>query len=212
MIKGPLYVLIEGANLSGKTTLMRALGSAIMHGNDKEAPNAPHVHASPFPSKSPIGSLIRQALEGHISVDSKAMMYLFVADQVDQEALLDLRMGNGDIVITARHAGVSGAKVFQRLNHTTESIQHVFQSVTFREPDEVFIVDVPVEVALARKASRLFEDIYEKPDLEYLEKIRGWYLDAARDMGATVLDGTQPVPELVADMLTVIKRGQRASA
>ena len=65
-------------------------------------------------------------------------------------------------------------------------------------PAATFMLDVPTEVACERKA-----DI---PALEYAQGLRRLYLLAAASEGATVLDGTRPAAELLAEVMGELER------
>lgn len=205
MIQGPLYVLFEGVNLSGKSTLSKKVAMALLA--QGQGGQASVVDQIAFPSKEPIGVLIREVLEGKVTVDPASMMYLFVADAIDYDKNIVSRLAHEHIVICDRHTTISGARVYQRKEHTLLDIERVFATVRGRllVPDITFIVDIPVEVALQRKEGRLFKDLYERPDVKYLEETRQLYLDAAAELGATVLDGTRPPEQLVTDVLVELE-------
>ncbi|MBP2144593.1 dTMP kinase [Methanofollis sp. W23] len=63
----------------------------------------------------------------------------------------------------------------------------------FPSPDLTFLIDLPEEVALARKT--------DTPSVEYLRERRHLYLRAAEAIDAVVLDGTRPLDEIRAAVI-----------
>lgn len=60
------------------------------------------------------------------------------------------------------------------------------------EPDLVFLVDLPEEVAFQRK-----DDV---PSIDYLKKRRGIYLDIGREYSMIIIDGSQSLVELESEV------------
>lgn len=71
-----LFIVFEGIDASGKSTQVRALAHAL----ESEGHN---VHVTAEPTAGPIGSMIRQAFSGRVTIDDRAIAALFVADRID---------------------------------------------------------------------------------------------------------------------------------
>ena len=61
------------------------------------------------------------------------------------------------------------------------------------KPNDVFVIDVPVNASLSRKTKR--RDIHEK-DTRYLTTVRQTYRKLSIKLGWQVIDGTQSVGEV----------------
>ena len=186
------YICFEGGDGSGKTTLCAALCERL---GDKAV-------AKCFPSDGVVGSLIRQGLMGSAPIESKPFLYLFAADGLQEELWIqDQLEEQGKHVICDRHPTLSG-RVFQLEHHSTEQIEAVCGASAFdgiSMPDVLFVVDIPADEALWRMKGRdkYFDAVFEKFDTSHIEKIRDRYLGIASRFGATILDGTKPMSELV---------------
>ena len=66
----------------------------------------------------------------------------------------------------------------------------------FPQPDFLFIIDVPEDVAFSRK-----DDI---PDIHYLSQRRRHYLKLAEALDAIILDGTKPLEVLVHEVFQIV--------
>jgi dTMP kinase len=191
------YICLEGGDGTGKTTLARAIHDRL---GDKRA------WLTRFPSDGIIGRMIRQGLTGEVSLESKPFLYLFAADGLQQQLhIQDTLEQQGKHIICDRHPTLSG-RVFQPLHHPTEHIESVYNSSTadgISKPDHLFIIDVPVDVALERMANRdKYEDVvFEKHNSEYVGLIRDRYLLIAERFNGTILDGTLTTAELVEQVL-----------
>ncbi len=202
--KKSLLIVFEGIDGSGKSTLARAVAVVLTELGIKRAPI---VYS--FPTRDrPIGKLIRSMFTSPEPVVApEAMAYLFVADGLDMENAIrcDLE-APGRVVVEDRHPTISGW-VYQQETHDLQTIMQIQTQHLFRPADMVFILDVPVSVALERRAARgLPTEMYEKGDTDYLERLRGRYMAYHMLYDNTcVLDGTQPTSALVDDVIKAIK-------
>ena|SRR3990167_318603 len=188
------YIVFEGVDGSGKTTLMRAVNAALEARGDKTL-------AMAFPSHNgAAGKLIRQVFADPQMLDHKAMMFLFIADAVDQEPVVRAAYERGEHVLLDRHTQYS-AQVYQSEIHGLAMVDAVTPHAYFQTPDAVFVVDVSPEVAINRMMDRAKatgaarNTLYEKYDHAYLERQRHTYLNvvAAEEEIVHVLDGTHTI-------------------
>lgn len=77
-----------------------------------------------------------------------------------------------------------------------EMARHYFRFVP--EPDLVFLIDLPAEMAFQRK-----DDIFS---IEYLHERRKQYRQLVDMFGMFVLDGTKPIAELKNDAMEIISK------
>ncbi len=78
------------------------------------------------------------------------------------------------------------------------------------EPHIVLLVDIPVELSMSRVAARaaaagVGEDRLERENAAFHERVRAGYLALAReDPRIHVIDGTQPVEDVVAEAWRIV--------
>lgn len=190
------YICLEGGDGTGKSTLAKAL---IGHLGDKAV-------AARFPSDGQIGKVIREGLMGVRSIENKPFLYLFAADGLQEELWIQDQLEVQEKhIICDRHPTLSG-RVFQPMHHPEEHIEAVYNSAAedgVSMPDYLFIIDVPVDVAIDRMRRReKYQDIvFEKDTPDELEIIRHRYLQLAKRFGGVVLDGARPTVEIMDDVL-----------
>ncbi|AIE72939.1 MULTISPECIES: dTMP kinase [unclassified Synechocystis] len=149
-----LFIVLEGIDGSGKTTQGDRL---LAYFHNKEIPAV----LSPEPTNGPVGSLIRQALQGNLFAYNDPqqfeaqMGYLFAADRhyhlynpVDG---VRAKLAQQCHVITTRYYFSSLA-----YNCHTEADWQFVQRLneSFPQPDCVIYLDLPVDLALQRLGDR----------------------------------------------------------
>ena len=191
----PRYIVLEGIDGAGKSTLAAALTAALCLQCD--------VVSVVFPSStSPVGQLIRDVLEGRRSVSAAAMMWLFVADGVDVEPYITKQLSQGVTVVCDRHPRISGL-VYQIDHYCETQVRQVTGPAKFRVPDRLYLIDISVAEALRRREKRAREGkpadkLYETQDIERLRALRERYLRVVEPYRNTrILNGEQPVGESV---------------
>lgn len=174
----------------GKSSLASALWSKLQ----------PNSYRFSFPSGTNyVGKLIRGVFGGQARVDVHAMMWLFVAEAVDAEPLIQqLLVVEKKMVICDRHTAVSGL-IYQTVLHSEADVRSVIDAAHLRSPDRIYILDVPADIALQRRAGRGEKQnlLYEPGEVDKIEIQRQKYLAVAKSLGARVLDGTMTTNQLV---------------
>jgi dTMP kinase len=85
------------------------------------------------------------------------------------------------------------------------------------EPDVVLLVDIPVEVSLARVAARAansgrLTDRMEREDAAFHQRVRDGYLALARENPKIhVLDGTRPEATLLEEALAIVRAAAKTT-
>src|SRR5882724_884915 len=153
-----LFVVVEGIDGCGSTTHAKLLAKAIKS-------RGPEVVLTCEPSTGPIGSLIRQVLQRRLFVPDatgprsfawSTMALLFAADRVDHlDSTVVPALREGAIVLSDRYdlsslayqsvTAPSGDKVVPWIRELNAAALR---------PDLTVVIDVPVEVAAERRASR----------------------------------------------------------
>lgn len=164
-----VFVVIEGIDGAGTTTQAERY-AAHQRGLGRE------VHVTREPSTGPIGTLIREILTGKTAARSaksaEMMALLFAADRLDHNLTeIDPHLERGAIVLSDRYdlsslayqsAATSGSLPREEL------LAWIASSNRFaRRPDVTLVVDVPADVAAARRKHRGgAEELYEVAALQ----------------------------------------------
>lgn len=194
MQRGSLIVL-EGIDGSGKSTQAQELQDAL------EAKG--HAIVMQCPDRiSATGDVIDAYLEGESEISHWSAHTLFSANRWEMVPLINAYLELGTTVILDRYAysgiAYSLAKGVVR-TWVTEPDRGL------PRPDQVFLIDVPADVALARLWHR--EDRAERHDrLEMLEAVRFNYESMSERW--TKIDGTQPASEVTAQILSTLQTHQ----
>jgi dTMP kinase len=194
-------VVIEGIDGAGTTTQMERYAEHLRaHGRA--------VHTTRQPTRGPVGSFIRQALGGEVSLGGELhaplMALLFAADRLAHLAAeVEPKLVEGAVVLCDRYDLSSIAY------QTATAPRALLAELDFeswvrslnrfaRRPDVTLVVDVTPEVAERRRAARSGRpDIYEYAELQ--TRLAALYRDAERlTPGDTILhvDGDPTLDEV----------------
>ncbi|HLC80021.1 MAG TPA: dTMP kinase [archaeon] len=190
------FIVFEGIDGSGKGTLIACLEKFLLKkGLEKET----IVHTAE-PTSGFYGKKVREllALSVDPQVNARQFLDLYVADRKEHvQKVLEPAMRAGKIILCDRYK--YSTFVYQGLQEIPAgkiSALHVGMPV----PDIVFILDIPVDVALQRingdKKRRQLE-AFEKKD--FLEKVRASFLQIKKTFPAEniiILDSSKSEEEL----------------
>lgn len=133
------FIVLEGIDGSGTTTQAARLGRKLAAQVTRE------------PSQGPIGAELRKVLGGHLVVDDGAIALLFAADRLDHLAReIEPQLSAGVHVVSDRY--LLSSLAYQSLTVGRSFVEAINQRA--RKPDLTLLLDVPVEVAAARRRSR----------------------------------------------------------
>jgi len=202
-----LFITFEGPEGSGKTTQLQALRAYL------EARGFP-VYAPREPGGTRIGDLVRNIVLNpeYTEMQPAAEILLFSAARaqlVGQE--IRPRLAQGQIVLCDRYADSTLAYQGYGLGLDLQTLRVITAFATGGlQPDLTFLLDVPVEVGLARKRGQAANEWnrMERRQREYHERVRAGYREMAEAEPARwrVLDATRPFGDVQAAIRAEVDR------
>ncbi|HEY7469953.1 MAG TPA: dTMP kinase [Acidimicrobiia bacterium] len=195
------YIALEGGDGSGKTTLSAVLASRL------RADGAEVVEVRE-PGGTPLGERVRELLLDTAHVDPWAEVFLFAAQRaqlardviapaLERDAwVISDRTYFSSIAYQGRGRGL-GESTVRQINET--GLDGVV-------PGTVFVIEVDPEIALGRQ---LRPDRIGSESIDFQAAVMGAYRDLAIAEPGRVflLDGAEPVDDLVETILEVIGDG-----
>jgi len=215
MRESPLFIVVEGIDGAGTTTQGDRLCEALRRSGRK-------VHRTREPSDGEIGQLLRRALRHQLPhpLCARQVALLFAADRLDHcRNEIAVALARGEFVVCDRYLGSS--LTFQVIDgggaFDAAWVRSLNQPILV--PDLCLLIDVPVDVSLARIMAR-GKPIERFEVAATLARVRQRYLDVfaheTAGLGAVaVIDGT-PMADAVASevlgrVMTILAERQRAS-
>jgi dTMP kinase len=188
----PRFIVLEGIDGSGTTTQLGLLERHLQRRGRR-------VHITREPSTGPIGRLLREILlGGHKSptgepVDGLAMALLFAADRRDHLTReIAPALAAGADVVSDRY--LLSSLAYQAQEAERDWVAGLARDV--RVPDLTLLLDLPVEVAAARRRAAGRPD--ERYDADSIQaRVAARYRDlCAADPRAVILDAAGSVAEV----------------
>ena len=198
----PLFIVLEGIDGSGTTTQLDLL-ERHLQGRGRR------VHATREPSTGPIGRLLREILLGdHKStagapVDGLAMALLFAADRRDHLAReIDPALTGGADVVSDRY--LLSSLAYQAQEAERDWVAGLARDL--RVPNLTLLLDLPVEVAAARRRAAGRPD--ERYDADSVQaRVAARYRElCADDPHAVILDAARSVTEVATAIAATVDR------
>jgi dTMP kinase len=192
------FVTLEGPEGSGKTTIAAALAASL-------AAVVPEVVLTREPGGTPLGEAVREVLlargpEGG-APDARAEALLFNAARAQLVAdVIEPALGRGALVLCARFADSTAAYQGAGRGLDVDGLRAIEAFATRGlRPDLTILLDVPVEIGLARKGPEE-ETRFEALDVAFHERVRGAFLAfaAADPARFVVIDATRDAPAVLA--------------
>jgi dTMP kinase len=197
---GP-FIVFEGIEGCGKSTQITRLCEHLSR------QRRPHL-ATREPGGTPLGDALRAILLAPESRDLDGLTELFLLEAARRahvrQVILPARRA-GRIVISDRFADSSVAYQGAGRELGVETVERLNALATDAlAPDVTFLLDLPVEIGLARVAHRpRGRDRMERERVAFHERVREGYLDLARRRGEryVVIDARGSEAEVFAQVL-----------
>lgn len=206
-----LYIVLEGANASGKSTQIEHLKSYFQNqGKEVVVTSEPNDNLA-------TGKLIREILNGKTQVPPSALQYLYTADRiVNHETIILPSLKSGKIVLSSR--SFWSAIVYGVLDKGADytrpdaDLLLVAQGVLsmyhmFMVSDFTFYLDVTLDTVLERISSMNKQlDLYEKKEkLNQLIEGYRWMAKQFSDE-ITTINGEESQKEVTQDIISRIEK------
>ncbi len=172
-MKKNLFIALEGIDGSGKSTQLKLLTTRLEQEGIK-------VHPTFEPTDGPIGTMIRQILQGTTKADHRTIAGLFVADRLDhllnEETGIVKKIEDGYTVLCDRYCFSSYA--YQGTHMSMNWVINAnAMSASILRPDINVFIDVDPEVSMQRiNKNRQSIDLYET--LENLQNVKQKFYEA----------------------------------
>jgi len=195
-----MLIVLEGIDGSGKSLIAQLLKEELEKRGYK-------IWLTKEPTNGPIGKLIRELLiKGHELNENwgRIMALLFAADRYYHQEEIKEKIKQGYIVISDRYYHSTFA---YQPNYPGISIEWVKELHKYLEkPDYVFILDIPIELAIERMTDRKKRHMYEKR--EFLEKVRHNYMklkEILPDENIFYINNDKSPEETVKEILRILR-------
>jgi dTMP kinase len=204
-----VFITFEGIEAAGKSTLIAAL-------SDDLRARGENVLVTREPGGTPFGDAIRQiwldpASEG---IDPLAEALLISSARAQHVAgVIAPAARRGETILCDRFFDATIAYQGFGRGLDVEMLLELSLLATNRiAPDLTVLLDIPVDVSLARVAARGGADRFERQDTAFHERVREGYQDLVKRFPQrfVVLDGTLAPAELVGLTRTAIDAGRAA--
>jgi dTMP kinase len=198
------FITVEGIEGVGKTTNIEFIHQRLLAaGKD--------VVVTREPGGTPLGEAIRGLLldPQYTGMDSTCELQLMFAARAEHLArVIRPALEKGRWVLCDRFTDATYAYQGGGRGIDTGIIARLETLVQgdFR-PDITLLLDVPVEVGLARASKRGDLDRFEQEKVEFFERVRQSYLDMARQNAARyrVIDASQPLEQVQQQLEVVLQ-------
>ena len=190
-----LFITLEGGEGAGKTTCIPYVQELLRRSGQE-------LLLTREPGGTPLGERIRELLltPGDDAIhESAELLLMFAARAQHLQTVILPAIEQGKIVLCDRFTDATyayqggGRKIpGERIAVLEQWVQHG------RQPDLTILFDIPVQQGLARASERSEPDRFEQEDIEFFERVRQAYLEAAdaQPQRIKVIDASQPLDDV----------------
>jgi dTMP kinase len=193
-----MFVVVEGIEGSGKSTLVAGLGARLKAENK-------NVVVTREPGGTRLGDSVRRIfLDRSLTIEPLAEAFLVNAARAQHvEEVIRPTLAADGIVVCDRFTDSTLAYQGYGRGMDLELLRALCDfAAGGLQPDVVLLVDLPVDAARARLRDRAgARDRIESEDDAFHERVRRGFLELARHPRHRVLDGSLPPERLLDDAL-----------
>ncbi|WP_036138929.1 dTMP kinase [Novilysobacter defluvii] len=192
----PRLVTLEGGEGAGKSTVLAALRTLLEEAGER-------VVCTREPGGTPLAERIRALLldpSHEAPAPATELLLMFAARAQHVQATIAPALAQGTWVLSDRFTDASHAYQGAARNGDRGLIGLLEERVVGISPGLTLLLDVPVEVGLARARERGGVDRIEAEDTAFFERVRAGYRErAAAEPGRfRVIDASRPADEVAA--------------
>lgn len=198
------FITVEGIEGVGKTTNIEFIHRQLLAAGRE-------VIVTREPGGTPLGEAIRGLLLDPVytGMDSRCELQLMFAARAEHLAqVIRPALDRGQWVLCDRFTDATYAYQGGGRGIDTGIIARLEDLVQgdFR-PDVTLLLDVPVEIGLARASKRGSLDRFEQEKVEFFERVRHCYLQMAKDYTGRyrVIDASQPLEQVQQQLEVVLQ-------
>lgn len=199
----PRLVTLEGGEGAGKSTVLAALRDELARGGA--------VTCTREPGGTPLAERIRALLLDRADdapCDRAELLLMFAARAQLVCTVIEPALARGEWVLSDRFTDASHAYQGGGRGGDARLIDVLEREFVGVEPGLTLLLDVPVDVGLARARGRGEADRIESERVEFFERVRAAYLAraAAQRERFVVIDASQPADAVRTQALDALRR------
>ena len=187
------FIVLEGIDGSGKTTLAHTISDAVGG-----------AELTFEPTSGPIGSALRSGAYGDIPPAAEAL--LFAADRAVHTRQIEEILDSGRWVICDRYLGSTVAYQSASFGESADWDWLLgMQKKSVITPDLTILLDIDPEVSMARVSCR-GEELSRFEKLDFLRKVRSAYLRLADILDYQVVDAAGDEKQVAETVLEIMRK------
>lgn len=197
------FITIEGIEGAGKSTIIQSIEEFL------DEKNIPFI-ITREPGGTPVAERLRHILltPGDENItEITELLLMFAARAQNINNVIKPALAKGQWVICDRFTDASFAYQGAGRGMSLEKIEQLQQWVQgdFR-PDRILLLDVPVELGLARARRRSAPDRFEAEQMQFFQRVRQAYLERAQQYPDLYrrIDATHDLEQVKQHMLTAL--------
>ncbi len=169
-----MFISVEGIEGCGKSTLVNGLGQYFQERNIEYV-------ITKEPGSTSIGKILRSILlDKNQKIDPLTELIMMFSDRLDHlDKVIKPSLEKGKIVITDRYIDSTYAYQGAGRGISKTLIDNLVRKTEIMLPDRTILLDLDPEVGLKRASSRNELDRFESENLEFHNRLRKSFLDAA---------------------------------
>ncbi len=195
-----MFVVIEGIDGSGKTTVAKKLAEELSKLGRK-------VYLTYEPTDTKYGKIVKECVDFG---DPFLITLAFALDRALHTHEIRKKISEGYDVICDRYfystLAYEGAMLSEKmeLEEALNWIEEIHKYIVIK-PDYIFLLDVEPHTGLGRIESRKSSSMIKFFEKErFLEKVRDIYLRIAEKYGMKTIDGSKNVDEIIKEIMKEI--------